>query len=205
MSSSVDSSRNFVLVGNLPALDLVNTRPLRHGEPEELLNTFADLVAWLGAAGMLDTGEMRGALRKWDGTAEGGRVLEQARELRESLRASLERMSAGGSPAAATIRSINAILASRPVHGELVAHAGHWHLRQVPLADRAIHLLAPVAESAAWLMAEGERTLLRKCEDPACVLYFYDTTKNKRRRWCSMDGCGARAKAAAYYRRQRKE
>jgi predicted RNA-binding Zn ribbon-like protein len=64
-------------------------------------------------------------------------------------------------------------------------------------------VLAPIAESAAWLLEHGDRTLIRRCENGACVRFFYDTTKNRRRRWCSMDGCGSRAKAAAYYRRQK--
>ncbi|WP_244166242.1 CGNR zinc finger domain-containing protein [Micromonospora saelicesensis] len=32
---------------------------------------------------------------------------------------------------------------------------------------------------------------------------FYDTSRNGTRRWCSMDGCGARAKAARHCQRQR--
>ncbi|MEK8104393.1 CGNR zinc finger domain-containing protein [Micromonospora sp. M12] len=38
---------------------------------------------------------------------------------------------------------------------------------------------------------------------PACVLHFYDTSRNGTRRWCSMDGCGGRAKAARHYQRHR--
>jgi predicted RNA-binding Zn ribbon-like protein len=34
------------------------------------------------------------------------------------------------------------------------------------------------------------------------VLFFYDTTKNHARRWCSMAFCGNRHKVAAHYRRQ---
>jgi predicted RNA-binding Zn ribbon-like protein len=66
-----------------------------------------------------------------------------------------------------------------------------------------MHLLVPVAESAAWLLTRGEPGLVRRCDGEHCVLHFYDATKNRTRRWCSMDGCGSRAKAAAYYRRRR--
>ncbi|MDQ3748968.1 MAG: CGNR zinc finger domain-containing protein [Acidobacteriota bacterium] len=65
-------------------------------------------------------------------------------------------------------------------------------------------LLAPIAESAADLLCYGNSAYLKKCESSDCVLYFYDTTKNHSRRWCSMAGSGNRAKAAAFYRRQRK-
>jgi predicted RNA-binding Zn ribbon-like protein len=35
------------------------------------------------------------------------------------------------------------------------------------------------------------------------VLFFYDTTKNHARHWCSMTICGNRSKVAAHYRRLR--
>ncbi|WP_435796124.1 CGNR zinc finger domain-containing protein [Micromonospora arida] len=35
------------------------------------------------------------------------------------------------------------------------------------------------------------------------VRTYYDTSRNGTRRWRSMDGCGARAKAARHHQRQR--
>ena len=64
-------------------------------------------------------------------------------------------------------------------------------------------LLWPVAESASDLLCYADLTLVKKCENPACVLFFYDTTKNHSRRWCSMSGCGNRMKVAAHYQRLR--
>jgi predicted RNA-binding Zn ribbon-like protein len=64
-------------------------------------------------------------------------------------------------------------------------------------------LLAFLAESAADLLAHADLTLVRKCENPQCILYFYDTSKNHARRWCSMGLCGNRSKVAAHYRRSR--
>ena len=39
---------------------------------------------------------------------------------------------------------------------------------------------------------------------PACVLWFYDTTRNGTRRWCFMAICGNRAKAHRHYDRVKK-
>lgn len=64
-------------------------------------------------------------------------------------------------------------------------------------------ILTAVAESVADLLAYGDLSLIRKCENPECVLYFYDTTKNHKRRWCSMAACGNRAKARAFYQRSK--
>ncbi|HEX9143463.1 MAG TPA: CGNR zinc finger domain-containing protein [Candidatus Binatia bacterium] len=65
------------------------------------------------------------------------------------------------------------------------------------------HLLATLAESAADLLCNYDLSLVKRCKNPACVLYFYDTTKNHRRNWCSMVICGNRMKVAAFYLRSR--
>lgn len=44
---------------------------------------------------------------------------------------------------------------------------------------------------------------IRKCEHESCILHFVDTSKNGKRRWCSMDFCGNRQKAADYYARKK--
>jgi len=43
-----------------------------------------------------------------------------------------------------------------------------------------------------------------RCQNPACVLWFFDTTRNGTRRWCSMAVCGNRAKARRHYDRIKK-
>ena len=65
----------------------------------------------------------------------------------------------------------------------------------------AASLLGPVAEAAAQLLADGDFALVRQCEHPDCILWFYDRTKSHRRRWCSMAQCGNRYKAAQFRKR----
>ena len=47
------------------------------------------------------------------------------------------------------------------------------------------------------------RSRVRCCGRQACVLLFFDTSKNSTRRWCDMAVCGNRVKAAAHYERHR--
>ncbi|MGG8409884.1 CGNR zinc finger domain-containing protein, partial [Streptomyces sp. 12297] len=61
-----------------------------------------------------------------------------------------------------------------------------------------------------WLAAHDYLGLLRTapdriraCAHDACVLHFYDTSRNGTRRWCSMAACGNRAKASRHYARSR--
>jgi predicted RNA-binding Zn ribbon-like protein len=43
---------------------------------------------------------------------------------------------------------------------------------------------------AARVTAAREIVTTTLCKNQACILYFYDTTKNHRRNWCSMGICG---------------
>jgi predicted RNA-binding Zn ribbon-like protein len=53
------------------------------------------------------------------------------------------------------------------------------------------------------LLATGDFSLVRRCENAACVLWFYDRTRSHHRRWCSMARCGNRHKVAAFRKRRR--
>jgi len=42
---------------------------------------------------------------------------------------------------------------------------------------------------------------VRPCANPDCMLWFFDTTRNGTRRWCSMAVCGNRMKARRHHDR----
>ncbi|MGH7578910.1 MAG: CGNR zinc finger domain-containing protein, partial [Gemmatimonadales bacterium] len=181
----------------------VNTEPVREGVRVDLLGGFEDLARWLEAAGQLPPGTARTAATRWGGSAGGRRTLQEAKRFRAALRRGAERLEAGKPMGDDVVRSINRVLASRPAYPRLVRTGTRYVGRLEPVATGPLQLLVPVAESAAWLLEHGDASLVRRCEGTRCVLHFYDTTRNKSRRWCSMDQCGGRAKAAAYYRRTR--
>jgi len=189
-------------VANLLCLDLVNTEPMRDGTRVDLLERFADLVGWLRDAGTPSDEAARRALARWDGSEEATTALGQARRLRAALRSGAERLVAGRPAGEGVVRAVNRVLAACPTHARLVRDGGRLVTRAVPVSESAVQLVAPVAESAAWLLEHGDPSLVRRCGGTGCVLVFYDTTKNRSRRWCSMEGCGSRAKAGAYYRRR---
>jgi predicted RNA-binding Zn ribbon-like protein len=55
----------------------------------------------------------------------------------------------------------------------------------------------------AELVCEADFAHIKTCEGAGCTLVFLDTTRDHRRRWCSMAVCGNRAKQAAHRRRSR--
>lgn len=65
-------------------------------------------------------------------------------------------------------------------------------------------VLSSVARDAIDVFGGPCAERLKRCEGSRCALVFVDTSRSGRRRWCSMERCGNRAKVAAH-RRRRKE
>jgi predicted RNA-binding Zn ribbon-like protein len=62
----------------------------------------------------------------------------------------------------------------------------------------------PVVRSAVELATAGPLERVKQCPAPeGCGWLFLDTTKNRIRRWCSMDECGGQAKARRQTARRR--
>ena len=62
-------------------------------------------------------------------------------------------------------------------------------------------LLSSVARDAIDVFGGPRAARLKRCEGSRCSLLFVDTSRSGRRRWCSMERCGNRAKVAAHRRR----
>jgi predicted RNA-binding Zn ribbon-like protein len=162
-----------------------------------------DLLQWAREAGVVDEAALRRLPAAWHSSREAARLLEDAKALRAVLRAAVEALADGRPLTGNVTPAINHALAAGASALRLERRDDVYATVRVPLDPSPAVLLAPIAESAAWLLEHGDRTLIRRCENGACIRFFYDTTKNRRRRWCAMDGCGSRAKAAAYYRRRK--
>ena len=64
-------------------------------------------------------------------------------------------------------------------------------------------MLCPVVRDAADLLTSRELERVGRCADERCGWLFVDTSRNRSRRWCSMESCGNRAKARRHYRKSR--
>ena len=61
--------------------------------------------------------------------------------------------------------------------------------------------LARLLAAVATAQADGTWSRLKACADDGCLWAFYDHSKNRRGRWCSMAVCGNQHKARAYRER----
>ena len=187
---------SFTLVGNRLCLDFINTAV------GDVVANYQSLVAWARAAGALDGGEADFVLERWPGGVEADAAWESAARLRSELRIAADYLMRSQPVPASAIDAINQALRNRPGYLQLEPAGDEWASRwKVPLR-RPDDVLWRVARSAASLLSDDDPALIRRCERPGCGLYFYDTTKNHRKRWCRMDVCGAAVRSAAYYRRR---
>ena len=177
-----------------PVLDFINTLPLTDGRLTDCFRSDDQVLRWLAAAALADAGLPSPA-----------GLLDAARGLRQALDWLVSRRSTGEA-SDEELQVLNAYLAAAPAHAQLTpAGDGRYMLLEKRQTDTAEGVLAPLAEAAAALLAEADFSLVRRCERPACVMWFYDCTKSHQRRWCSMATCGNRAKVEAFRRRNADE
>lgn len=192
MTAITPSPLEPYVLADHPVLDMLNTRANVDGVPFEFWQGDGDVERWLVRLNWVEEGAVP--------AFEEGALLGAARGLREVIRLLLEQRKAGlqGDPAA-----LNTFLRKAVSHPQLAWPApGELRLERRRKQQTAEQLLSPIAEAAAMLLVDGDFGLVRTCEHPECVLWFYDRTKGHKRRWCSMALCGNRHKVAEFRKRK---
>jgi len=188
---------DFVFVGGDFAVDFVNTRVCVRGVRVELLNNLDDVMAWLERSGKAE------ALTEGIDTLAPGRKREifgRIMELRNRLDEAFAAVAQGEELPGDFADYLNKGLETSSGHDRLVRRGTGWAVeRRYAAADLAALFFEETARFAASM--DPER--LKACENKACILYFYDTSRNRQRRWCSMDTCGNRVKASRHYHRRK--
>jgi predicted RNA-binding Zn ribbon-like protein len=186
------------LVGGNPLLDLANTQsgPPGGAPDSEALHSYDDLVRWDRRIGLLDDGQAR-RLR-----AVAGRhprlalaAFDRARRLRADAYETFEAIATGRRPPAATVDRLHAAAAEALSHASLVAADGRFAVRWEASDDLDLAWW-PVVHAGLDLLLRGPLDRVKGCG--GCRYLFVDETKNRSRRWCSMDDCGTREKMRTY-------
>lgn len=190
---------DFLLLGNHPFLDFMNTLPIIGGEPVELIG---DGGSYLNLLGRLDL-ETRPAVRRFE-DQEISLMATQAREMREDFRLFLIANN-GGDLQPTDFEKVNRWFAKMGVpaitqrHGQIV----------LDYQSKESESLAPelfvILRSGLELITSPALLKVRKCANPQCVLWYLDTTKSRTRRWCSMSMCGNVEKARSFRQRHQPE
>jgi predicted RNA-binding Zn ribbon-like protein len=196
----------FSFIAGSLCLDFVNTvSPRVCGQSRDKLGDVADLIRWSQEAGIIQEGEPLELLAYLEvDSNSAAKVLEEARGLREALFRIFEASVRRKTPAARDVATLNEVLRALPVRLEICSHGQDFRCERKSAQTDYGRLLAPVAWSAADLLASDQVHRVRQCADAECGWLFVDTTKNHSRRWCAMSDCGSHAKSKRYYQRKKK-
>ncbi|WP_166354916.1 CGNR zinc finger domain-containing protein [Phytoactinopolyspora limicola] len=135
--------------------------------------------------------------RAADGSDLTGTDLRWVRELRAELRHVLRRHH--GDDLVVDAPALTALAAPA---GLIVEFGPDGAATLCPAGAGVRRFVAEVLAVIVYASAEGTWRRLKLCSAADCEVVYYDTSKNRSRRWCSMRICGNRSKTRAYYQRR---
>ncbi len=182
--------RGYHLIGGNLALDFLNTVGNRLAPVKriEYLRTQEDLNHWARLAGFTPMQSRRIPLR-------------EALSLREALYGILTARLNGTRPRKPHVAMLNRFALRARAGWKLTPGEPVWRWNWNG-GTRVAYPLASIAESAAALLTSDDLTCVRQCGDAQCGWLFLDRSQGRRRKWCSMQDCGNRAKVRRFFRKK---
>ena len=195
---------NMPLDGGVLCLDFANTIHHRKREPlEDYFEVTSDILDWGLRTGLLTESSYRILIKKVDGEPSGvGSFMDKAKELRELIYRIFYGIVNKRETGKEDIDTFNSYLsiylnsiAVKP-EGDRFVEGWKWK------GEDMNRILLLVVKSAYELLLSDRLYRVKEC--PSCGWLFLDTTKNGKRKWCSMKSCGSNVKALDYYYRKKK-
>lgn len=185
------------LVGGNLALDFVNTRvgPPGAAPDDDVLTGYPELIAWgVYAADLTDADATALRRRARDDAAGADATFLRALGTRDYLDGIFQSLAARRRPESTALDRLRDDEADALAHARLDQGSGFaWTWRDDHSLARP---LRPVVHAAVGLLTTAAMERIKRCE--ACSFVFYDESKNRSRRWCSMEDCGTAEKMRRY-------
>lgn len=187
-------------------LDFVNTLEWRNSnDPHESFSSFEDFIEWAHQGGVLSKSDIETIAQEQKVASDGIKSsLTHVLELRERLYRIFSSASAGLSPTIEDLENLNKAISTSRSQTKLKwggdKFAWGWQSEN-NLVERLLWL---ITQDAVELLTSDLFSRVGECaDDRGCGFLFVDTSKNRSRKWCSMDACGNRAKARKHYQRKK--
>ncbi|MDQ0991192.1 CGNR zinc finger domain-containing protein [Streptomyces sp. V3I7] len=171
-------------------LDLLATT-----HPDERLDSVGPLCAWITGSGLVPPGTpLAHADVTW---------LVAFRELRDQVGWLVRGGAVPESPPYdLALAHVNEIACAAPPALRAVRGEEGVLVRELEHPPRRDELLAVVARDVVELLTDPvARAAVRECEGDNCPIVYLDTSRGRRRRWCSSEVCGNRERVARHRRR----
>ncbi|MER8491550.1 CGNR zinc finger domain-containing protein [Mesorhizobium australicum] len=213
MMESTEFVRTYVsprgpmrMLGGAPALDLANTLHWRDGAEIDCIPSYQDLLVFCIPALLLSENEGRVLERRAVTYPRVARdvhleVLKLRAALKSWLNVCAKNFGHGVASQAVALRSFHKAIGQA---GGPACLGDILNLQSASANERLYLPLRRSAAAAAMLVLFPSGNDIRRCEADNCGGFFIDDSRSKPRRWCSMDSCGNRAKAARYRLAHRK-
>lgn len=189
MVSMEQENSPFIFIANNLGVDFTNTELIFYGETVDLLTDNNALSQWADKAGL-----------PIDSQSEHLRLIT-ALELRAALKKSFIAIVDDKKIPDGSLAKINQHLPNYSTQQVLQLENNNYVLQPKYKKLTFSNFLGCVAHESASLLSSSQSKKLKRCSNPECILLFVDTSRGQKRRWCSMDLCGNRAKAAKHYRK----
>ena len=184
---SADGIRFEVATG-AACIDFVYTGGAGERARWETLHTPRDLAAWACTSGIAAGAEPD------DVVVEAGELV-LARELREALWQSANRLADGIPLSPEATATVNRAATAADLVPQLVADAEGSRTVTLHRPITGAQVLSALARDAISLATGPYADRVKRCGADDCALLFVDTSRPGARRWCAMSRCGNRNKA----------
>jgi predicted RNA-binding Zn ribbon-like protein len=195
-----------VLSAGKLCLEFANTNYWHAAEhPVETLNSYTELVDWAVSVGIRSEESARELkVQATNHPALAEQVYAWAIELREAIYRIFVAIAEHNPVSQDDLALLNEALPHAFTLPELAATGDGFGVRWRGDDSGLDGILWPILRSAVRLLTDGEHNRIGQCaDDRGCGYLFYDTSRNRSRRWCDMGSCGNRAKSQRHYARHR--
>ncbi len=194
------------LDGGILCLDFANTVSDRDDVPvTDYIKNFGDLLYW--ATEKVDIiSEKECKVIEKKATAEPAMALhfyKEAIELRELVHRIFLQVAKKEHITAAYLREFNEAMKKYLLHLHLAQKGSSFEEVWDWEPGNFYQITAPIIKTAHELLLSDKLARVKECCSEHCGWLFLDTSKNGKRRWCSMDSCGSNDKAIKYYYRKK--
>lgn len=193
-----------LMVAGNPAVDLVNTLSNAGADATDRLGGAEAFAKWAHVAGLADHAALDGMLDEMRRDPRGAaRLYARASALRDALVRGFSRIAKGEPAAEADLAEIAGWVVRGADASVIEAFDGGYRRAFKPETPELEKPIIEIARAAEKLLLEGDLHRLHVCAGHGCGWMFVDSSKNGKRRWCSMATCGTAAKVKKF--RQRKK